>query len=160
MSWRDIVTKWVSKEGFVTPERTSTMNLVEILFEKKIIPRDIKNNTTLHGVLLTRILLEVLDAIEVPRAPQDPNGFVYRMNAKEMLKWNMGSKNQKELEALEKETGVSLEHYYKLNRDMFVENQKEIRKKRPIDDVLDNEQPNTKYNKNTIGKVINTVQKT
>ena len=68
-------------------------------------------------------MLETLDAIQVPRAPQvvgDGNGsgiryFSYRMNAKEMLKWSMGSKNQKEIEALEKETGVSLEHYHKLN---------------------------------------------
>ena len=89
---------------------------MKILVEKNIIPPGIKNNATLHGVLLTRILLETLDAIEVPRAPQAANGnFSYRMNAKEMLKWSMGSKNQKEVEALEKETGVSLEHYHRLN---------------------------------------------
>ncbi len=121
MSWRDIITKWLSKEGFVTPGKISTTNLVEILVEKNIIPHGIKDNATSHGVLLTRILLETLDAIEVPRAPQVTNGsehcnFSYRMNAKEILKWSMGSKNQKELEALEKETGVSLEHYHKLNK--------------------------------------------
>ena len=128
MSWRDITTEWLSKKRKIVQDgELSTSDLVDILFEKKIIPLDIKDNATLHGVLLTRILLEILDAIEVPRAPQDPNGnFSYRMNAKEMLKWSMGSKNQKELEALEKETEVSLEHYYKLNRDKLVRNQMEI----------------------------------
>ncbi len=118
MSWRDIITVWLLKEKFVAPNeiKLSTTNLADILVEKNMIPPGIKNNATLHGVLLTRILLETLDAIEVPRAPQASNGnFVYRMNAKEMLKWSMGSKNQKEVEALEKETGVNLEHYHKLN---------------------------------------------
>ncbi len=93
--------------------KLSTSNLVDILSEKKTIPLDIKDNATLHGVLLTRILLETLEAIQVPQNP----------NAKEMLTRSMGLRNQKELEALEKETGVSLEHYYKLNRDQLVRNQ-------------------------------------
>ncbi len=103
-------------------------------WKKNIIPPGIKDNATLHGVLLTRILLETLDAIQVPRAPQVTNGsghcnFSYRMNAKEILKWSMGSKNQKELEALEKETGVSLEHYHKLNKFGTLP-QKESRKRK------------------------------
>ena len=114
MSWRDIITEWLSEKKIIAPDgELSTTNLVEILVEKNIIPPGIKNNATLHGVLLTRILLETLDAINVPQAAN--GAFVYRMNAKEMLKWSMGSKNQKEVEALEKETGVSLEHYHKLN---------------------------------------------
>ena len=134
MSWRDIITKWLPKEGFVTQGKISTTNLVEILVEKNIIPPGIKDNATLHGVLLTRILLETLDATQVPRAPQVTNGsghcnFSYRMNAKEILKWSMGSKNQKELEALEKETGVSLEHYHKLNKFGTLP-QKESRKRK------------------------------
>ncbi len=117
MSWRDIITEWLSEKKMIAPDgELSTTNLVEILVEKNIIPPGIKNNATLHGVLLTRILLETLDAIKVPRAPQAANGnFVYRMNAKEMLKWSMGSKNAEEVKALEKETGVNLEHYHKLN---------------------------------------------
>ena len=118
MSWRDIITAWLSKEKFIVPNeiKLSTTSLAEILVEKNIIPPGIKNNATLHGVLLTRILLETLDAIKVPRAPQNSNGnFVYHMNAKEMLKWSMGRKNEEEVKALEKETGVNLEHYHKLN---------------------------------------------
>ena len=117
MSWKDIITEWFSKKSITAPDgKLSTMNIAEILVEKNIIPPGIKNNATLHGVLLTRILLETLDAIKVPRAPWDPNGnFVYHMNAKEMLKWSMGRKNEEEVKALEKETGVNLEHYHKLN---------------------------------------------
>ena len=122
MSWRNIITEWLSKEGFVTPDsqRFSTTNLVEILVEKNMIPPGIRNNATLHGVLLTQILLKTLDAIKVPRAPQVANGvFTYRVSAKEMLMWSIGSQNQKEIEALEKETGVSLEHYHRLNTNKF-----------------------------------------
>jgi hypothetical protein len=120
MFWRDIVTEWLSEEKFVVPNeiRLSTTNLVEILVEKNIIPSAIKNNATLHGILLTQILLGTLDAIKVPRAPQNSNGnFVYRMNAKEMLKRSMAKKNDEEVWALENETGVSLEHYQKLHKN-------------------------------------------
>jgi hypothetical protein len=91
MSWRNIITEWLSKEGFVTPDsqRFSTTNLVEILVEKNIIPQ------VANGV------------------------FTYRVSAKEMLMWSIGSQNQKEIEALEKETGVSLEHYHRLNTNKF-----------------------------------------
>jgi hypothetical protein len=36
------------------------------------------------------------------------------MNAKEMM-FDMARKNEKQVEALEKETGVNLDHYHKLN---------------------------------------------
>jgi hypothetical protein len=38
------------------------------------------------------------------------------MNAKEMLLWHMGRKNAERVKDLERETGVNLEHYHKLNR--------------------------------------------
>ncbi len=119
MSWKDVITAWLSKEKLVVPNETklSTADLADILVEKDMIPPAIRNNAILHEVLLTRIMLETLDAIKVPRAPQNPNGyFVYRMNAKEMLLWNMGRKNEEQIRGLEKETGVNLEHYHKLNR--------------------------------------------
>ena len=37
------------------------------------------------------------------------------MNAREMMMWDMARKNEKQVEALEKETGVNLYHYHKLN---------------------------------------------
>ncbi len=120
MSWKDVITAWLSKEKLIVPNETklSTTDLADILVEKNMIPAAIRNNAILYEVLLTRILLETLDVIKVPRAPQNPNGyFVYRMNAKEMLLWNMGRKNEEQIRGLEKETGVNLEHYHKLNRE-------------------------------------------
>ena len=119
MSWKDVITAWLSKEKLTVPNETklSTGDLVDVLVEKDMIPPVIRNNATLHEVLLTQILLETVDTIKVPRAPQNPNGyFTYRMNAKEMLLWNMGRKNSERVKDLERETGVSLEHYHKLNR--------------------------------------------
>ncbi len=108
MSWKDVITTWLSKEKLIVPNETklSTTDLADKLVEKDMIPAAIKNNAILHEVLLTQILLETIDVIKVPRAPQNPNGyFVYRMNAKEMLLWHMGRKNAERVKDLEKETG-------------------------------------------------------
>jgi hypothetical protein len=64
--------------------------------------------------MLTQIILETLMGITVPRAPQG-NTFTYQMNAREMMMWDMARKNEKQVEALEKETGVNLDHHHKLN---------------------------------------------
>ena len=40
--------------------------------------------------------------------------FTYHMNAKEMMMFDMARKYEKQVEALEKETGVNLDHYHKL----------------------------------------------
>ena len=109
MSWKDVITTWLSEEKLIVPNETklSTTDLADKLVEKDMIPTAIKNNAILHEVLLTQILLETIDVIKVPRAPQNPNGyFVYRMNAKEMLLWHMGRKNAERVKDLEKETGV------------------------------------------------------
>ena len=37
------------------------------------------------------------------------------MNAKEMMMWDLGAKNTKQIKTLEEQTGVNLDHYYKLN---------------------------------------------
>ena len=36
------------------------------------------------------------------------------MNAKELMMWDLGVKNAKQIETLEEQTGVNLDHYYKL----------------------------------------------
>ena len=72
-----------------------------------MVPATLKDNSTLHSILLTQILLESLPHLEVPAAPQG-NTFTYHMNAKEMMIWDLGAKNTKQ-------TGVNLNHYYKLN---------------------------------------------
>ncbi len=78
MSWKDVITAWLSKEKLIVPNETklSTTDLADILVEKNMIPAAIRNNAILHEVLLTRIMLETLDAIKVPRAPQNPNGYL------------------------------------------------------------------------------------
>jgi hypothetical protein len=37
------------------------------------------------------------------------------MDAREMMMLDLGRKNERQVEALEKETGVNLDHYHKLN---------------------------------------------
>ncbi len=124
MSWKNIIISQL-KNKLPNETKLSTVDLVNRLVEKGMIPEVIRDNATLHEVLLSEILLKMLDGIEVPRAPQDEeeigNGiylcrFSYRMNAKEMLMSQMGRKNAERIKDLERETGVSLEHYHKLNK--------------------------------------------
>ena len=58
-------------------------------------------------------MLETLNGISVPKAPQG-NNFTYLMNAKEMIMWELSAKNAKQVKSLEEQTGVNLDHYYKL----------------------------------------------
>ena len=71
------------------------------------------DNLTLHSILLTQIMLETLNGISVPKAPQG-NTFTYHANAKEMMMWELGAKNAKHIKSLEEQTGVNLDHYHKL----------------------------------------------
>ena len=52
--------------------------------------------------------------IAVPRTPQGST-FTYYMNAKEVMNWDMAKKSGEQVAALEKQTGVNLDYYYKLN---------------------------------------------
>ena len=124
MSWEDIINTQLSNK-LPNETKLSTVDLVDKLLEKGMIPETIRDNTTLHEVLLSRILLRMLDGIEVPRAPQNMekigdgiylHRFSYRMNAKEVLVSQMGRKSAERVKDLERETGVSLEHYRKLNK--------------------------------------------
>ena len=76
--------------------------------------RTLVNNSTLQSILLTQMMLETLNGISVPKAPQG-NNFAYLRNAKEMMMWELGAKNAKHIKSLEEQTGVNLDHYYKLN---------------------------------------------
>jgi hypothetical protein len=78
---------------------------MKLLIEKNIIPVTLIDNPTLHSIILTQIILETLTSITVPRPPPQGNTFTYHMNAKEMLMWDMARKNEKQVEALQKETG-------------------------------------------------------
>ena len=79
-----------------------------------MIPTTLIDKPTLHSIILMQIILETLTGITVPRAPQG-NTFTYHMNAKEIMMFDMARKNEKQIEALEKETRVNLDHYHKLN---------------------------------------------
>ena len=114
MTWRNIVTHWLSDKIITQEGNLTTLDLMKILIEKNIIPVTLIDNPTLHSIILTQIILETLTGITVPRAPQG-NTFTYHMNAKEMMMLDLGRKNEKQIEALEKETGVNLDHYHKLN---------------------------------------------
>ena len=115
MSWKDIINSHLKNR---LPNETnsdlSTTDLANKLLEKGIIPEAIKRNTTLHEVLLSEILLKTLEGIEVPMAQRDEEEIAM-LNAKEVLFSQMGRKSAERTKDLERETGVSLEHYHKLN---------------------------------------------
>ena len=81
--------------------------------ETNIIPETLIDIWMLQTILLTQIMLETLNGLSVPKAPQG-NTFIYHMNAKELMMWDLGAKNAKQIERLEEQTGVNLDHYYKL----------------------------------------------
>ena len=76
--------------------------------ETNIIPKTFVDNPTLQLILLTQIMLETLNGISVPKALQG-NNFVYLMNTKEMIMWELGAKNAKHIKSLEEQTGVNLD---------------------------------------------------
>ena len=112
MCWRDIVTPWLSDKALNRDENVVLLDLLCHLVHANMVPATLIDNSTLHSILLTQIMLESLAHLEVPAAPQG-NTFTYHMNAKEM--WDLGAKNTKQIKMLEEQTGVNLNHYYKLN---------------------------------------------
>jgi hypothetical protein len=114
MTWRNIVTHWLSDKIITQEGNLATLDLMKLLIEKNMIPVTLIDNPTLYSIILTQFILETLTGITVPMAPQG-NTFTYHMNAKEMMMWDMARKNEKQIEALEKETGVNFDHYHKLN---------------------------------------------
>ena len=106
MSWRDIIGAWLLN-------KKDLMDLIRCLVQTNIIPETLANNSTLQSILLTQIMLETLNGISVPKAPQG-NDFTYLMNGKEMMMWELSAKNTKHIKSLEEQMGVNLDHYYKL----------------------------------------------
>ena len=109
MSWRDIISTWLTNNS--RKEDRLILDLIPYLVERNIISETLVDNLTLHSILLTQIMLETLNGISVPKAPQG-NTSTYHANAKEM--WELGAKNAKHIKSLEEQTGVNLDHYYKL----------------------------------------------
>ena len=111
MSWKDIVSAWLSNK--TRQEDRPILDLIRCLVETNIIPETLVDNSMLQTILLTQIMLETLNGLAVPKAPQG-NTFTYHMNAKEVMMWDLGAKNAKQIKTLEERTGVNLDHYYKL----------------------------------------------
>ena len=111
MSWRDIISTWLTNNS--RKEDRLILDLIRYLVERNIIPETLVDNLTLHSILLTQIMLETLNGISVPNVPQG-NTFTYHANAKEMMMWELGAKSAKHIKSLEEQTGVNLDHYYKL----------------------------------------------
>ena len=109
MSWRDVVTNWLSNKQDLT-----LLDLLWQLAQTNMIPATLIDNQTLQSILLTQIMLETLTDVTVPPAPQSSN-FTYHMNAKEMVMLDLNVKNAKQMKMLEEQTGVNLDHYHKLN---------------------------------------------
>ncbi len=109
MTWRNIVTQWAlkRKDNLIIPD------LVKELAHANIVPIRLINNVTLHSILLRQALLEILNFAVVPKAPQGST-FVHHMNAKEEMMWSFRRRIIEEIQAVEKETGMHLDHYYKL----------------------------------------------
>ena len=113
MNWREVVARWLAGKGVILGGELKIMELVELMIGRNMIPAWLADNATLHTVLLTQVMWETLKGIVVPRAPQ-PDNFTYHMNAKEMMNEDLARKSGQQFLALEKETGVNLDCYYKL----------------------------------------------
>ena len=70
MTWRNIVTHWLSDKIITQEGNLETLDLMKLLIEKNIIPVTLIDNPTLHSIILTQIILETLTGITVPRVPQ------------------------------------------------------------------------------------------
>ena len=72
------------------------------MVETNIIPERLVDNSTLQSILLTQIVLETLNGLSVPKAPQG-NTYTYHANAKEMMMWELGAKNAQHIKSLEEQ---------------------------------------------------------
>ncbi len=112
MSWKDVISSHLrSRLPNETNSNLSTVDLANELVERGMIPEAIECNATLHEVLLLETLLKTLEGIEVPLAQRGAE----ELSAKEVLLWQMGRKSAERTEDLERETGLSLEYYHRLN---------------------------------------------
>ena len=92
----------------------ATLEIIKLLIEENTIPSTLVDNSTLHSIILTQVIFETLTGITVPQVSQGSD-LTYRMDGKEMMMLDFGRKNEGQVLTLEKETGVNLDHYHKLN---------------------------------------------
>ena len=72
MSWTDIVGAWLSN-------KKDLLHFIWCLVKTNIIPETLVDNSMLQLILLMQIMLETLNGISVPKAPQG-NNFTYHIN--------------------------------------------------------------------------------
>jgi hypothetical protein len=113
MNWREMIAQWLAGRSVILGGELKITELVELLVERNMIPAWLAGSDTLYTVLLTQVMWETLKGMIVPRAHQGMN-FTYYMNAKEVMNMDMAKKSGLQFLALEKETGVNLDNYYKL----------------------------------------------
>ena len=117
MSWRDVVTNWLSNKKDLTLldllQEMIQADMIRDMIEANMIPATLIDNQTLHSILLTQVILETLMDLSVPPV----NNFTHNANrrGKEMILWDLNRKNAEQMKSLEEQTGVNLDHYHKLN---------------------------------------------
>jgi hypothetical protein len=114
MPWRNTITRWLSDKCIMQDRNLATLELIKLLIEENMILSTLLDNSTLHSIILTQVILETLTGITVPQVSQGSD-LTYRMDAKEMMMLDLGRKNEGQVLTLEKETGMKLNHYHKLN---------------------------------------------
>ena len=105
MSWRDITSTWLTNN--TRKEDRLILDLIRYLVERNIIPETLVDNLTLHSILLTQVMLETLNGISVPTAPQG-NTFTYHANDKEMMMWELGAKKRETHQIVRRANGSEL----------------------------------------------------
>jgi hypothetical protein len=114
MLWRNIITQWLSDKCITRGENLAILSLIRLLIEENTIPSTLVDNATLHSIILTQIILEMLTGITVPGIYQGSD-LTYKRDAREMMMLDLVRKNEGQVLTLEKETGVNLDHYHKLH---------------------------------------------
>lgn len=59
MSWRDIVTNWLLTQQ----ENLAILDLLRHLIQANMIPSTLIDNSTLHSIMLTQVMLETLNGV-------------------------------------------------------------------------------------------------
>ena len=80
MSWRDVVTNWLSNKKDLTLldllQEMIQADMIRDMIEANMIPATLIDNQTLHSILLTQVILETLMDLSVPPA----NNFTHNAN--------------------------------------------------------------------------------
>ena len=102
--WRDIVEEWVNDD-----KTWDVASLVEIFVTRGLVPSSLCGNDTLHPILLAQIMVLYLKRFSVPECMSA--GFLHVMNCHRRMEIDLYGKVERQMNVLEKATGVNLDHY-------------------------------------------------